>query len=272
MPERDAAAASTAPSGGLGTAAARAVLARQARAELAALGARGQRLQLVDREPWRLGNLLAGRAREASVLMLFGPSDGAGIGVSDGAPIGPRDGTRAAAPVAETDVLILVRAATLRQHAGQPAFPGGRVDPEDRAAQDPAVEAALREAVEETGVDRAGIDVLGRLAPVPLPVSGHLVTPVLGWWREPSPVQVVDDAESSLVVRVPVRDLLDPSHRHLATVTRGTATHHTPAFTVPVGAESVTIWGFTGILLDRLLHRLGWELPWDATRRIPAPR
>lgn len=264
MPERDASPASTAPSGGLGTAAARAVLAREARTELAALGARGQRLQLVDREPWRLGNLPAGRAREASVLMLFGPRDGAGIGVSDGA--------RAAAPVAETDVLILVRAATLRQHAGQPAFPGGRVDPEDRAAQDPAVEAALREAVEETGVDRAGIDVLGRLASVPLPVSGHVVTPVLGWWREPSPVQVVDDAESSLVVRVPVRDLLDPSHRHLATVTRGPATHHTPAFTVPVGAESVTIWGFTGILLDRLLHRLGWELPWNATRRIPAPR
>ncbi|MCA1170733.1 CoA pyrophosphatase [Rothia kristinae] len=256
MPERDASPASTAPSGGLGTAAARAVLAREARTELAALGARGQRLQLVDREPWRLGNLPAGRAREASVLMLFGP----------------RDGARAAAPVAETDVLILVRAATLRQHAGQPAFPGGRVDPEDRAAQDPAVEAALREAMEETGVDRAGIDVLGRLASVPLPVSGHVVTPVLGWWREPSPVQVVDDAESSLVVRVPVRDLLDPSHRHLATVTRGPATHHTPAFTVPVGAESVTIWGFTGILLDRLLHRLGWELPWGATRRIPAPR
>ena len=55
------------------------------------------------------------------------------------------------------------------------------------------MEAALREAVEETGVDRAGIDVLGRLASVPLPVSGHVVTPVLGWWREPSPVQVVDD-------------------------------------------------------------------------------
>ena len=259
MPERDAAPASTAPSGGLGTAA-----AREARAELAALGARSQRLQLVDREPWRLGNLPAGKTREASVLMLFGPRDGAGMGVSGGAS--------AAVPVAETDVLILVRAATLRQHAGQPAFPGGRVDPEDRAAQDPAVEAALREAVEETGVDRTGIDVLGRLAPVPLPVSGHLVTPVLGWWREPSPVQVVDDAESSLVVRVPVRDLLDPSHRHLATVTRGAAAHHTPAFTVPVGKESVTIWGFTGILLDRLLHRLGWELPWDATHRVPAPR
>ena len=44
--------------------------------------------------------------------------------------------------------------------------------------------AALREAEEETGLDPDGVDVLGTLPDVPLEFSGHLVTPVLGWWRQ----------------------------------------------------------------------------------------
>ena len=219
-----------------------------------------------DREPWRIGGLDPASAREAAVLILFGALD------EQLAHARPESLADAAERIgAELDVLIVVRAGSLRQHAGQPAFPGGKLDPEDADAPDPYVEAALREAVEETGLARGGVEVLGKLAPVPLPVSNFMVTPVLGWWTRPTPVQAVDRAESSLVFRVPVLDLVDPARRHSATVTRGGMTYRSPAFTVPSGEGDVVIWGFTGILLDRILNETGWALPWDASRRIPAP-
>ena len=106
-------------------------------------------------------------------------------------------------------MLLLARASTLRSHPGQVAFPGGRVDPEDSSP----VAAALREAQEETGLDPAGVEVLGALEIVPLEYSQHVVTPVLAWWQHPSPVSVVDEAESADVFRAPVADLLDPANR-----------------------------------------------------------
>ena len=117
---------------------------------------------------------------------------------------------------ADLDVLLLVRAATLRSHAGQPAFPGGKIDPEDYALAETTGEpvahiAALREAVEETGLDPAGVQILGQLHTLPLPISNFMVTPVIGWWNSPVPVEVVDHNESALIARVPVRDLLNPA-------------------------------------------------------------
>lgn len=216
-----------------------------------------------DREPWRIGAMDPESTKDAAVLILFGVLDDALAASSSGAEAGVG---------ADLDVLIVVRAGTLRQHAGQPAFPGGKVDPEDHQAEDPFVEAALREAVEETGLDRDGVEVVGKLAPVPLPVSNFMVTPVIGWWKDPSRVAVVDSAESSRVFRVPVRDLIDPSSRHYATVTRGRLTYKSPAFDIVESTGRVTIWGFTGVVLDRVLHELGWDQEWDRTRAKPAPR
>ena len=135
------------------------------------------------------------------------------------------------------DVLLLVRADTLRSHAGQPAFPGGKIDPEDYAlARQQGVSvgriAALREAVEETGLDPAGVEILGELPTLPLAVSDFRVTPVLGWWASPTRVGVVDTNESALIARVPVRDLLNPANRHTAYVKRGRITHKTRRFEV----------------------------------------
>ena len=91
-------------------------------------------------------------SKEAAVLILFGVLDNSpSTGEFDGCP----DNVSA-----DLDVLLLVRAATLRSHAGQPAFPGGKIDPEDYALAETTGEpvahiAALREAVEETGLDLA---------------------------------------------------------------------------------------------------------------------
>lgn len=122
-----------------------------------------------------------------------------------------------------------MRASGLRTHAGQSAFPGGKIDPEDtedarRTGKPIEQVAALREAVEETGLDPAGVEILGKLDELPLAVSNCRVPPVLGWWASPTPVAVVDTNESALIARAPMWDLLNPANRRTAYVRHGTRT------------------------------------------------
>ena len=167
--------------------------------------------------------------RESAVLVLFGEGDE-----------GP-------------DLLLIQRSSTMTSHAGQPAFPGGAVDDTDADV----VAAALREAEEETGLDPAGVDVVGMLPALYLPPSGFVVTPVIGWWREPSPVGVVDPGEVERVVRVPLAELLDPANRY--------SVKHPSGFVGPAfGVRGLVVWGFTAGLLARLFALVGWERPWDA--------
>jgi 8-oxo-dGTP pyrophosphatase MutT (NUDIX family) len=221
------------------------------RADLAALCERG-----LD---WRTGSgrVLpdASSARQAAVLVLFG--------VLDSVPAEPPvNGTAPSRVFRDLDVLLLRRAATLGSHPGQIAFPGGRLEPADAGP----VAAALREAVEETGLDPRGLEPLGTLPPMPVPVSNHLVTPVPAWWTRPSQVAAVDHAETVEVFRVPVAELLDPANRASTAHVVGHVTHRAPAFTV----DGRLVWGFTAIVLSRMFDELGWAEPWD-TRRIVQP-
>lgn len=179
----------------------------------------------------------SGGGRSSAVLVLFG----AGVH-------GP-------------DVLLIERAATLRSHAGQPAFPGGALDPGDGPVESGgACRAALREAQEEVGVDPASVQVLGVLPALWLPPSGFVVHPVVAFWRRPHEVAAVDVREVAAVVRVPLADLADPAARVTVTHPSGLAG---PAFEV----GNLLVWGFTAGLLDRLLSLGGWARPWDPARR-----
>jgi 8-oxo-dGTP pyrophosphatase MutT (NUDIX family) len=154
------------------------------------------------------------------------------------------------------DLLVIERSHDMRSHAGQPAFPGGAVDPGDGGP----IGAALREAREETGLDPSGVTVFATLPALYVPASGFVVTPVLGWWREPSPVSVVDPAEVASVHRIPLGELLDPANR--LRLRHPGSGYIGPAFRV----RSLLIWGFTAGLLSRLLQLSGLERPWDNAR------
>ncbi|MCX6464277.1 MAG: CoA pyrophosphatase [Pseudonocardiales bacterium] len=154
-----------------------------------------------------------------------------------------------------TDVLLVERAATLRTHAGQVAFPGGGADPGDADA----VATALREAEEETGLDPSGVVPLAQLPDLFVPPSGFVVTPVLAHWEQPSRVHAVDAGETAAVVRVPVADLADPARR--------IRVGHPSGFVGPGFLVSgLLVWGFTGGLLSALLDLGGWARPWDPSR------
>lgn len=157
-------------------------------------------------------------------------------------------------------VLLLERASTMRSHAGQVAFPGGAADADDADA----AATALREAEEETALDVRGVEVIATLPPVWLPPSNFEVTPVVAWWRSPSPVRAVDASETASVHVVALEALLDPANR--ATV-RHPSGYLGPAFVLP----DLLVWGFTALLLDRLFDLVEWQRPWDEAVIVDLP-
>lgn len=208
----------------------------QAQRDLRELAARGPSLGF---EPQ--GTLVDVPQRRSAVLMLFGTLD-------DVAP--------------SPDVLLIRRSDSASHHAGQIAFPGGGVEPQDRG--DPT-RTALREAAEETRLEPAGVEVLGALPAAHVLVSNNVVTPVLGWWHLPSDV-AADHAESVEVFRVPVAELLDPDARGLSRLRWAGRTYKGAAFKLSDRFGGHVVWGFTGMMLASLFDQLGWAEPWSRDR------
>ncbi len=178
-------------------------------------------------------------ARKGAVLMLFGEGER-----------GP-------------DVLLTERAHDMRSHPGQVSFPGGSIDPTDVSP----TAAALREAEEETGLDPAGVEVFGSLPELWLPPSNFAVTAVLGWWRAPTPVDVVDPGEVHSVLRVPIEELLDPQHRVTVVHRLG---YSGPGFLIG-DSKDLILWGFTAGLINKLFDHVGLTRPWDASVQQELP-
>ncbi|MBN3456293.1 CoA pyrophosphatase [Mycobacterium sp. DSM 3803] len=182
---------------------------------------------------------LAGARRDAAVLVLFsGPPDAAAGALPD-----------------DADLLVTVRASTLRHHAGQAAFPGGATDPGD----DGPVGTAFREAVEETGIDTSRLHPLATLERMFIPPSGFHVVPVLAYSPDPGPVAVVDESETAVVARVPVRAFTNPENRLMVYREANTSRFAGPAFLL----NEMLVWGFTGQVISAMLDVAGWAKPWN---------
>ncbi|MGZ5369739.1 NUDIX hydrolase [Aeromicrobium sp.] len=176
-------------------------------------------------------------ARQAAVLMLF----------AEGSE-GP-------------DLLLTLRASTLRAHAGQIAFPGGSTDPGDADA----TETALREAEEEVGLVPDEVQVFGQLPNLWLPPNNFAVTTVLGYWPEPRELHPIDTREVEAVFRAPIADLMKPSNRFTVVHPSG---WRGPAFSVE---SDMPLWGFTAGVVSRLFAQVGWEREWDDSITRPMP-
>jgi 8-oxo-dGTP pyrophosphatase MutT (NUDIX family) len=175
--------------------------------------------------------------RLSAVLLLFTP---------------PQDGT-------EPDLFLVQRSRELRHHPGEIALPGGRLEPGEDA-----VAAALRETHEEIGLDPGHVDVLGQLAPILVPVTRFVVTPVLGWTDHAGEAEHVEPGEVLHTIRVSVATLTDPERRRTVNIFG----RRTNGFLLPDGL----VWGMTANLLDHVLSELGWAQEWDLTREVTMRR
>jgi 8-oxo-dGTP pyrophosphatase MutT (NUDIX family) len=148
----------------------------------------------------------------------------------------------------EPGVILIHRPLDMRQHPGQVAFPGGKLDPGEDA-----VEAALRETHEELGINPSDITIIGATDRF-LTGTGYDITPVMGLMPPdlpiaPNPVEVSDWFEA------PLRFILDPANRvRKQAEYRGKLREYTE-----IVWEGHVIWGVTAAIIENLSNRLAWE-------------
>lgn len=143
-------------------------------------------------------------------------------------------------------VVLNKRTDSLRHHAGQISFPGGRREPDDRSL----LQTALRETNEELGIPCDVPTIIGRLDPIAT-ITGFLVAPFVGWTHQevalrPDPVEVAD------AFTVPLDYLLDLNNYHTeSAMFRGRKRHYSV-----IHYEGHRIWGATAQILINLRERL----------------
>ncbi|MEE7492497.1 CoA pyrophosphatase [Methylobacterium oryzae] len=154
-------------------------------------------------------------------------------------------------------LILTMRAANLRDHSGQVALPGGKIDPSDPGPAD----AALREAFEEIGLPPDSVRLLGYLDPY-LSGTGFLVTPVIGL-VDPGAALTPNPAEVADVFEVPLPFLMDPERYRL----RSRAWQGRERWFYALTFGERLIWGVTAGILNNLRERLYPEAaPGDASR------
>jgi 8-oxo-dGTP pyrophosphatase MutT (NUDIX family) len=148
----------------------------------------------------------------------------------------------------EPGVILTVRRDHMRTHAGQVAFPGGRIDPGEDA-----VAAALREAQEEIALDPSQVEVVGALAPYRT-VTGYEVTPVLGVVAPDLPLHP-HEFEVADWFEAPLAYLLDPAnHQRRSALFAGKERHY-----YEIDWNGRRIWGATAAMTINLARRLEWR-------------
>ena len=145
-------------------------------------------------------------------------------------------------------VILTVRREHMRTHAGQVAFPGGRIDPGEDS-----VEAALREAWEELGLDPGAAEIVGAIDPYRT-VTGYVVTPVLAVVQPDQPLSP-HEHEVADWFEAPLGFVLDPTNQqYKSALFQGRERHY---YEIMWGERR--IWGATASMIVNLSRRLQWN-------------
>lgn len=148
---------------------------------------------------------------------------------------------------ADPGMILTVRRDDMRIHAGQVAFPGGRVDDGEAV-----IAAALREANEELGLDPGSVAIIGTLDPYRT-ITGYEIVPVLGV-IPPDPALEPHEHEVADWFEAPLDFLLDPAnHQRRATLFQGRDRHY-----YEINWNGRKIWGATAAMIVNLSLRLQW--------------
>ena len=143
-------------------------------------------------------------------------------------------------------VLLTQRTEHLKDHAGQISFPGGRIEPEDESVG----AAALREVEEEVGLDRAQVEILGRMPPYHTG-TGFRIHPLVGWIVPPFDLQL-DRFEVAEAFELPLSFVLDPANHRRQSYRCGALTRS--YYVLPY--QDRFIWGATAAILVNLARLL----------------
>lgn len=142
---------------------------------------------------------------------------------------------------------LTVRGSQLRHHTGQVSLPGGRLDYPGESVE----AAALREAHEEIGVVPSNVDVLGRLTPIPVVVSAHLLQPVVGTIAS-RPTFNIAAHEVERLIELPVKRLLEKDA--VAWEERVRSLPPSGVMNVPYfEIEGARVWGATAMVLAEFI-------------------
>jgi len=136
---------------------------------------------------------------------------------------------------------LIRRPATMRNHSGQIAFPGGRFEPADKDL----MQTALRESYEEIGTDANKIEIIGALTPLYVQVSNFTINPFLGW-TETMPDFKIDNHEVEDLIIIPVEKLLHHAAFQVQKVTTIHGIFEVPGFY----AGTSFIWGATAMVIS----------------------
>jgi 8-oxo-dGTP pyrophosphatase MutT (NUDIX family) len=189
------------------------------------------RMAQQPRRGWRPDVYPEGCRQAAGLLLLF-PTD---------------DGLR---------VLLTLRRHDLPDHGGQVSLPGGELEPDETR-----IEAALREAHEEVGIDPALVTVLGPLTPLHIPVSNFVLHPFVGTTARRPPMQAAA-SEVARILEPQLDHLADPAHHGVVSTARAAATQRVPFFQV----DNLRVWGATAMILAEFLALLDVAPnPWNET-------
>ena len=144
----------------------------------------------------------------------------------------------------QIQICLIRRPGSMKNHAGQIAFPGGKREKEDKDL----VQTALREAYEEIGVPMESVGIIGELSNVYVQISAFLIKPVLGWLNE-KPVIKMDSAEVAEVIFISLEDLADHSNKCERIMDTKTGRISAPGYEI----NGSFIWGATAMILSELI-------------------